>query len=424
MATLQTALEIPGLRLVALRAFLSFIQSLKFADIGAFIGPTTAAFVKLWPELDLLEREAAVATINYIVVENGDNLSAYVKDVADLADIPELALADRRLQAVRRTWTFDTQLDNLLDRVGSENEVVMLQGLHEMRAFLNSNVAHLHVLASGDTFDPSLGRLVAVLLGAAVREGVENELHRNIAFECIGIVGAVDPDRFELPPVEQPPVVVENFLDGTEAIHFAIRLIVDLLVGAYRSTNDTKHQELLAYALQELLQFCQFTSDVVTGNGHSAAEELNRNRWLSLPKNAMEACAPLLTTRLSLQNSSLDAVSFPIYENTSTYREWVRSFASELLKRVSPEYTAGRIFAPFAGLLHLEDTTIAQYLLPHLVLHVLISGKDADRVAIKTEIETILRDQLSRTQDLSENSRLLSAQVSSEWHLMAIGRED
>lgn len=410
MATLQTALEVPGLRLVTLRAFRSFIQSLKFADIGTFIAPTTAAFVRLWPELSLLEREAAAATVKYIVVENGDNLSEYVKDVADFSGIPELRDAQRALRLVRRAWTFESHLDYLLDRVASENEVVALQGLRELQSLLAASTSQLHALAAGDTFDDRLGRLVAVLLAATSRDGTETESHRNVAFECIGIVGAVDPDRFDLPPVEQPPVVVENYLDSSESVQFAIRLIVDLLVGAYQSTNDTRHQELLGYAIQELLRFCNFTEAVVTANVKTAADELNRNRWLSLPKGVMEACTPLLTTRFSITTQVMDEVAFPIYAGTSSYRDWVRSFANELRKRASGQ-TAQQIFSPFAGLFHLEDTTTAQYLLPHLVLHVLISGKESDREAIRVEIATILQDQVAPSHDLSENSRLLSAQV-------------
>lgn len=410
MATLQTALDIPGLRLVTLNAFRSFIGSLKFADIGPFVGPMTAAFVRLWPELEPRERDAACATINYIVVDNADNLARNVKDVADLSGIPELASAHRRVQAVQRNWSFLEHLEHLLDRVASENEGVMLQGLRELRTLLSRSTKAVHQMASGDAFDPSLSRLIAVLLSASARDGLENEIHRNLAFECIGIIGAVDPDRFELPPVEQPPVVIENFLDTNEAIRFALRLIVDLLVGAYRSTNDTKHQELLAFAIQELLRFCKFTGSLVISKSTAVVDDLTKSRWESLPKSVMEACAPLLTTRFSLSIGSIPEMAFPIYTSTSTYRDWIRTFANELLKRVGAT-TAKQVFAPFSGLLHLEDTAIAQYLLPHLVLHVLISGRESDREAIRTEIATILQDQVSPTHNLTENSRLLSAQV-------------
>ncbi|BGO96796.1 Serine/threonine-protein kinase MEC1 [Rhodotorula toruloides] len=412
MATLQTALELPGLRLVTLNAFRAFLQSLKFSDIGAFIGPTTAAFVRLWPDLTNLERASAAKTIHYLVVENVDSLSQHVKDVADLSGIPELAQADRRLQAARRGWSLFDWLRHLLDRIASENDVVTLQALRELKVVLAKNVASIQALATGDTFDPAIGRLVSVLLSAAVKDSPENESIRNVAFECIGILGAVDPDRFELPPVEPPPVVLENFDDRSEAIDFAIRLIEDLLVGAYRSTNDTKHQEMLAYAIQELLRFCGFTEDLIISPQTAAhVDPLTLHRWQKLPKTVIEACAPLLSTRFSLANDrAMQPATFPIYLSTTVYRDWIRAFANELLKGVRGE-TAGQVFGAFSGLLHLEDTAVAQHLLPHLVLHVVICGSDEDRLNIKKEMETVLTDQVSPTHTLSENSRLLAAQT-------------
>ncbi|GAA5857265.1 hypothetical protein JCM8547_009406 [Rhodosporidiobolus lusitaniae] len=412
MATLQTALELPGLRLVTLNAFGSFLRSLKFSDIGGFIGPTTASFVRLWPDLTEPERVAAKATIDYLVVENAANLSHYVKDVADLSGIEGLESANNRLQRARAAWSFELWCGHLLDRIAGENDIVTLQALRELKVVLEGDPKSIQALSAGDSFDPFVGRMVAALLGAAVKDGPENEHLRNAACECIGIFGALDPDRFELPPVDDPPIVLEGFENMPEAVSFALRLIEDLLVGAYRSTNDTRHQELLAYAIQELLRFCGFTSDLIlSSTSGDTLSPVVVDRWQRLPKTVVEACAPLLSTRFSLGNPKpMDEAEYPIYSSTPSYRDWIRSFANDLLVKVRGS-TARQVFSAFSGLLHLEDTIVAQYLLPHLLLHVLIFGQEADRVKVKQEIETVLTDQVSPTHNLSANSRLLSAQT-------------
>ncbi|GAA5831812.1 hypothetical protein JCM11251_003895 [Rhodosporidiobolus azoricus] len=413
MATLQTALELPGLRLVSLQAFDSFLRSLKFSDIGPFIGPITAAFVRLWPDLTEIERAEAKKTVNYLVVENADSLSEHVKDVADLRGIEGLEQASSRLQRARASWTFEESCGYLLNRIAGENDIVTLQALRELKAVLEEDTKSVQALSAGDSFDPFVGRTVAVLLSAAVKDGPENELVRNTAFECIGILGALDPDRFELPAVEQPPIVLENFQNHAEAVDFALRLIQELLVGAYRSTNDTKHQEFLAYAIQELLRFCGFTADLILSASTGApVDPFVQSRWSSLPKTVMQACAPLLSTRFSLGNlKPMPVAEYPIYISTSSYRDWIRSFANDLLQKVQGS-TARKVFDAFSGLLHLEDTVVAQHLLPHLLLNVLICGSEDDREKIKREIETVLTDQVSPTHAaLSENSRLLSAQI-------------
>ncbi|GAA6058573.1 hypothetical protein JCM10212_007012 [Sporobolomyces blumeae] len=410
MATLQTALASPGLRMAALEAFRSFMTSGKFRDIGVFVGPTSSSFVHIWPELAAHERVVAAQILGYIV-EHAKDLPDHIHEVADLSNIPELAPTSDALRKTRKRWGFKTACQHLLTRVRSENDVVSLEGLKELRTVLCDRTG-LEPLSFGDSFDPSIGQLVECLLAAAVKDGSEYDEIRNVACECIGILGAVDPDRFELPPVEQPPVVLENFENHDESIRFALRLLQDLLVGAYRSTNDTKHQEFLAFAIQELLRFCGFTaSNVGPTVSDQTVDSTMQHLWQSLPDTVKQACSPLLSTQFGLHTLQPPPVpAFPIYLSTSSFRDWSRSLAYEVYRKIQG-VEAREIFSAFDGLLQLEDTVVAQYLLPHLVLSVLICGTENDRTMIRTEMEVVLTDQVSPTHTLPENSRLLAAQT-------------
>ncbi len=415
MATLQSALEAPGLREVTLQAFKVFIERLKFSEIGPFLGTTTATFVRLWPEFTDPQRRIAVETVNYIVIENGNNLSKFTQDVADLSGIPELEPANLKLGEIRKAWGFDRRSDILLERIKSENDVVTLQALNELGTLLTERTAELQKLTAGDSFDGSVGKLVKTLFAVAVKEGVENEQIRNRAFECLGILGAVDPDRFEMPPAEAAFVVEEDFKNHDEAIKFALHLIQDLLIGAYRSTNDTRHQETLAFAIQELLNFCGFVPEVMAVNDKAAIKAVDPvvlKRWRELPAVVHETCGPLLGGSFSFKSrEETEPVGYPIYSNTSSYRDWIRTFASYLISQLEHEIPK-RVFGAFPPVLHLEDTAVAQHLLPHLVLTAVISGSVEVRDKLREEMMTVLRDQVSPTHTrLSENSRSLSAQT-------------
>jgi hypothetical protein len=415
MATLQSALEVPGLRGVTLKAYSSFIESLKFNEIGPFIGSTSATFVRLWPEFTPMERQTATATLNYIIVDNAEDFSRFVQDVADLSGITELNTANRRLLAMRKTWSFEKRSTYLLARIESETDVVVLQALKELKTLMVGTVPQLQAFSAGDSFNESVGRLIKVLFSAAVKDGVDNVQIRGTAFECIGILGALDPDRFEVPPGESPTIVLENFTSHDESINFALHLIQHLLIGAYRSTNDTKHQECLAFAIQELLAFCGFTVDLVLATASTAkpVDSTTRERWNQLPKSVLETCGPLLGGSFQMQEkTSPVAAVYPIYSSTHSYREWIRIWAADLISKVEGA-SVKRIFSAFPPVLRLEDIAVAQHLLPHLVLNALISGSDDDRAHVKTEMETVLQDQVSPTRQLSDNSRLLTAQVSS-----------
>ncbi|KAI5476130.1 phosphatidylinositol 3-/4-kinase [Pseudohyphozyma bogoriensis] len=408
MATLQSALEIQGLRGVTISAFYVFLTTLRFNEIGPFIASTSASLIRLWPEFSPRERAGVVRIFEYIVVENGEALDKYVRDVADLSGIKDLEKADRRLREIRRGWSVGDRSQFLLDRISSENDVVALQALRELKVLMEAN--EMQAFSAGDTFDKSVGPIVQTLLAAAAKE---NEQMRNVAFECIGILGALDPDRFELPPGDPPFIVKRNFDSQEESIEFALHLIQDLLIGAYRSTNDTKHQEFLAFTIQELLRFCGFTEELIQrkDQNQKPADVATLKRWNALPKAVLETCTPLLGGKFTFREAlALKAKTYPIYSSTTSYRDWIRTWANDLISKLKGD-TVKAIFDAFPPVLHLEDIAVAQHLLPHLVLNALISGDDGDRELVKKEIETVLTDQVTPTHPLSANNRLLSAQT-------------
>ena len=138
-------------------------------------------------------------------------------------------------------------------------------------------------LTSGDIFDPMIwiGGILEVLFLAARRGGDVSQQLRLLAFECIGILGAVDPDRFEGTTDDSAAIILSKFTDGSESMSFAVHLICSLLVGAFRSTSDMSYQTRLAYVIQELLNFCQFTPTLVSvGNSGGPVPPLKiRQRW-------------------------------------------------------------------------------------------------------------------------------------------------
>ncbi len=66
-------------------------------------------------------------------------------------------------------------------------------------------------LAFGDVFDPMVGDIMRSLLSIACRDGEGADAIRLLAFDCIGILGAVDPDRFDLPRARSPHGCSQQF---------------------------------------------------------------------------------------------------------------------------------------------------------------------------------------------------------------------
>jgi len=410
MATFQTMIGVLELSEVTLGSWHNFLTVLAPAEVGPHVGPTSAAFVGAWQSFSPKAKQYAVESMEYIVQEIDKDLLQYLNDVVDISAIPELSHINHRLQALR-CWTPRERLRRLLDKTTSENISVAIQSLNELKAFLfTESAGHMRALVSGDMFDSLAGQVVGALLAAACRDGDGLEVFRGLAYESLGILGAVDPDRCELPVGLSRIIVKSNFTDEDESIHFALHLICDLLVGAFRSSSDIKHQSFLAYTIQELLKFCQFKPALVGVGANVSIPNRVRNRWRSLPKHILETVTPLLEGNFTLNFSPSPQIKHPIYTHQTTYREWIQLWTAYLIDKASGP-TAQTIFNIFRSAVKNKDAGVAHHLLPHLILNILIGGNEEDAQQIRVELLVVLKDQIDNESQSSPDKKLLSAQV-------------
>jgi serine/threonine-protein kinase ATR len=410
MATLQTMVSVPQLAEVTLETWYKFLSTTCPSDIGPHVGPTTASIVATWPTLSLRAKDNAKKCLDYVVFEAGPRLGNCLDEVADLSSFPELGHVHDRILALRSGWSLKDKLQRILDRSSSDNLTVTLQALGELKRFMLAEDVYVRALASGDVFDPLIGQILVSLFAAACRDGDGTEPLRLLAFECIGVLGALDPDRCEFAYKDTGMIMRSNFTDEGESVHFALHLIRDVLVGAFRSTSDIKYQSHLAYAIQELLRFCKFTPALVTSGSHLALPLKVRNRWSSLPKHVLETITPLLEARYTLNLRPSPDVQHPIYPHQSTYREWIQIWTAHLIAQASGE-TARTIFSVCCSAARNKDVGVAHHLLPHLVLNILISGNEDDGQKICSELVAVLEDQIRSDSDSTGDKKLLSAQV-------------
>ncbi|OCF57218.1 hypothetical protein L486_04674 [Kwoniella mangroviensis CBS 10435] len=412
MASLQSTLGIPELREETLKAWALFISTLRFSDVGPFVGRTTGALIANWYTFGPHERDIAAKIINDIA-DNVKDLSQYVDEIVGLDDIPELQSAATRLTARRRKAKVQDHISKVLDRTDSKNVAIATASTRELKSLLLNRQAEIETLVRGDTFDGVMSRLMTNLLSTATRDGDCQEL-RALSYECMGIIGALDPDRLGLSSDTGTMTIAANFTEPEESKDFALHLIRDLLVDAFRATNDTKHQTHLAYAIQELLKFCGFSPKIL--HSSEKVSTRTRDRWESIPKDQLETLTPLLESRFSISDGPIKTYTHPIYASAPTYREWLQNWTTDLIGKVMSMAGDGpstrdskTIFGAFRGVLKNQDVTVAHHLLPHLVLNVLLSGLRNYRLEISSEINAVLQEQVNPTGPADK--RTLSAQV-------------
>lgn len=405
MATLQSTLADNDLRAEALVTLQSFVHTLKYSDFGPFAGRTIGALVAIWENLSASDMDVAVDIVNEIA-DNASYLSNYIDDIVGLDDIQELRDASAKLK--RPNVEPSAQLRVILDRAASQNSAIATTSMRELAKLLRQDSQLVSQLTIGDTFGPMVPVMMRTLLTAITKEG-DDALCLS-ACECLGIIGALDPDRFSDLADTPPMTIANNFMDEEESTEFAIHLVRDVLVHAFRGTYDTKYQSHLAFSIQSLLAFCNFTPQLL--NTTSNVPLKIRHRWQSLPKDQIEVLAPLLDSRYAMGDVTYRKAEYPIYPTAPGYREWVQSWSIDLIGRLMSGDSRGtvqRIFGSLRGVLRQPDVTVACHLLPHLVLHTLLSGDEEARHDMQTEIDAVLQDQVNPKG--SVNKRTLSAQM-------------
>lgn len=409
MALLQGVVGNLDLADSALETWRALVVTLAFMDLAPHVGAIAAAMVHGWPSFSPQGKATAQEIVNYMFIEHFDDMKPPLDQIVSLQGIPEFERASLELMS-HRAGPLEEQLQGFLKRIVSDNISISTQSLADFKGFMETNSSFFHGLSAGDVFHPIIGQVTRALFECGSRDGEEFEKVRSHAYDCIGVLGALDPDRFDPAPDKLPfDFLMHNFTQEEESVAFAIHLIGDVLAGAYRGANDITYQNNLAFAIQELLNYCGFTAALVQPTQKSLPAVIV-HRWRQFDDQVVETVAALLDGRLTLAEATYEAEPLPVYPKVSTYREWIQRWSRYLISRVQLR-NAAMIFHLFRNVVRNQDVTVARRLLPHLILHLLISGTDSDREVIRSEIIAVLEDQVSTMSSSAADKRLLSAQV-------------
>lgn len=419
MATMNTTMQVKELMLPTLHSWHAFITKLEYSVVGPFIGQTAAALLSSWPRFGPNEKKVASRILSYIVMDSMSDLKAsLLQDFPNLeelrGDIPAICdkLASIGSSAAKRP---EQKLQHILDRAANENSSICGQALAELKIFLNREKDYIQRITTGNTFDPVVGRIVHILFATVARDD-DSESLRDICLENLGILGAVDPDRFKHDKADQTNDLLQDFNDKDEISDFAMHLVRDVLVSAFKATNDTKHQATLAYAIQELLKLAGFSTALLAVNGNYTTNAKSvvslrvKHRFSKFPPEMLGIIAPLLESKYSVLLGDMSVREMPIYRHSSSYKDWVQHWTNHLIVTVTGDH-AKPLFGIFRSVIRDHDLGIAQYILPHLVLNILVMGTKEQSWEIRQELVAVLEDQVTPSTDFEPERRLLSAQI-------------
>jgi serine/threonine-protein kinase ATR len=422
-ACLQSALAQEQLQSLAFSAWETMLTYLEDEDVELMLENTFSIVIQRWGSFDKLTQRKVESTFQYLLKERTELLQSSIINLPSLSDFPLLANIEQQLNDLRPPTDISHTFRAFSRRVSHENSGVVSQALTELKTYLKAHQSFLQASAVSEQPDIVISLLVRSILDTCVKF---NEVHHDIALlsaECIGLIGCLDPNRVESVREQPEMVVLTNFVDPGETTDFVLFILQEVIVKAFLSTTDTGVQGFLSYVMQVLLEKCDFKTvclPVIHGAKQSPSPAIWK-KWCSLPPNVQDTLTPFLSSKYSLTEGSMKTkIGYPIFKPKTMrpekmYLNWLKSIVVDLLLTPLNAH-ADLIFTPLLRTIKIRDSSIAEFLLPYAVMHVVLEGTDQNRQELGNELLAILAYQITADSSVRREELKMCSEVRFSLH--------
>ncbi|ETS84314.1 hypothetical protein PFICI_02339 [Pestalotiopsis fici W106-1] len=397
------------LRASAFSCWTAMILYLGADDVESLIETTFFIIGHYWTAFDETSHERARKLLEYMLEKHSILLEEMISKLPSFGHISALARVEKNLNALRKPVDNRTAFNLLAERIGHENSGVVLQALRELTSYLQIQQGYLQASAVSEQPDSVVSTLARALLDCSSKFATDGDEISRLCNQSLGLLGCLDPNRVETVRDERQITVEHNFTKATEVNNFIMTLLEDVMVKSFLSATDGNFQGLVSYAMQELLNRIDMSAAIhmhqhpVRGDARQAeADDLYR-LWTSMSEGAREVLVPFLSSRYKLQAITTANAEYPIFRPGRTYGSWMRIFTLDLLRRPQSTFTE-YIFEPICRVIKLKDLSIAEFMFPFLVLHVITGDESTDDVkkSILQELLNVLQNEPPKEASYSE----------------------
>ncbi|RYO96297.1 hypothetical protein DL763_003270 [Monosporascus cannonballus] len=400
-ACLLAAMSDDELRSSAFSCWAAMLLHLEEEDVEVLIETTFFLISHYWTSFETATQDLSRHLIETLLNQERAILEDVISKLPSFSHINGLADVEAKLSTLRKPVDNRTAFFLLSERISHENAGVVLQALRELASYLQKQQGYLQASAVSEQPDSVVPTLARALLNCASKyNGVHEEIS-SLCTQCIGLMGCLDPNRVDTVRAERQIVVRSNFEESSESTDFVVFLLEEVLVKSFLSATDTKLQGYLSYVMQELLERCDIASAIKLA-GTRDAEPIYR-KWLSISEGAREVLTPFLSSRYVLAPMPQQPTEYPIFRPGKIYGNWIRTFTLDLLRRPQNGF-ASLIFEPLCRVIRVKDLSIAEFLLPYLVLHIVIGETTTGEVRnnVLHELLSVLQHELSQEANYAE----------------------
>ncbi|KAK9420883.1 putative Phosphatidylinositol 3 [Seiridium unicorne] len=397
------------LRASAFSCWAAMILYLEEDDVEGLIETTFFLINHYWGVFDDTSQELSRELIEFMLKKHQALLQDMISKLPSLGHINALSNVEKKLNDLRKPVDNRTAFSLLAERIGHENSGVVLQALRELTSYLQRQQGYLQASAVSEQPDSVVPILARALLDCSSKYAAEGGEISRLCTQSLGLMGCLDSNRVETVRSERQIAVEHNFFKAEEVSDFVMVLLEDVMVKSFLSATDNNFQGLLSYAMQELLDRIDVSAAIqmhahpVRGDPKQTdADRLYRN-WMAMSEGAREVLTPFLSSRYRLQAMPQQHAEYPIFRPGRPYGVWMRNITLDLLRRPQNAFTQ-YVFEPLSRVIKLKDLSIAEFLFPFLVAHVIMGDESEPQVKkdILDELLNVLQHEPSKEALYSE----------------------
>ncbi|KAH9895495.1 phosphatidyl inositol 3-kinase-like protein [Xylariomycetidae sp. FL2044] len=403
-ACILAAMAQDELRSVAFSCWSAMLLYLEEEDIGNLIETTFFVITDYWPSFDQPTHQQCRQLIERLLEDEHASLRDVIQKLPSLSHITELSDLESRLGQMRTTVDSHEAFLLLAQRLRHENGGVVLQALRELASYLQMQQGYLQASAVSEQPDSVVSDLVRALLDCAAKYNDNGGEIGDLCAQCLGLVGCLDPNRIEAVRDEKHIVVLSNFEDSGETTDFVVFLLDKVLVKSFLSATDTKLLGFLSYVMQELLDRCDIKAAVQMGGTGNAAPVYRK--FLTMSEGTREVLIPFMSSRYMLAPMPIQDAEYPLFRPGKPYGNWMRNITLDCLRHPQNAF-AQLLFEPLCRVIRVKDLTIAEFLFPFVVLHVIIGEEisEEQRACVVNELQSVVRHELPANATYAEREQ-------------------
>lgn len=387
------------------------ITSLEEEEIEPLIDQTLAIIIRYWDRFQDGSRKQAYDLVDYILKSHSDLVRDIFNTMPSLSAIPVMANFEKEINQLKGQMDIRTHFAAFSRRCQSENAAVVEQALKELVPYLTEHEEFLHMSVLNEQPDAVVAQLTRSLLDCCVKFNTSSDKITILSARCLGLIGCLDPNRVETVKEKKDILVLSNFDRMEETFDFILFFLQHVLVEAFLSASNTRAQGFLAYAMQNLLKFCNLDTTVAVRSRDVQSNE-NYRRWLALPETVRNTLTPFLTSQYTLTIGAVNtSCNYPLFSSNLSHGEWLRTFVQDLLQKGNGD-NARVIFKVCSRIIRGQDISIASFLLPFAVLNLAIGGTDTQRRELQEELSRVLSHPLPEGNSQARENIILCSEVS------------